>query len=189
MHWDDTDQVLMKEALHEASEALTRKEVPIGCVIARNGRIFCRGSNRTNEARDGTRHAEMVAVDKVLSTCKDQQACQDAFKGCVLYVTCEPCIMCAAALSLLGVEKVVYGCGNERFGGNGSILKIHQTGCGSCTGDAGGQCGGIYRTSGGLFVEQAVNFLKEFYAVGNPNAPLPHRPLEKVSEPAVSIPD
>lgn len=53
---------------------------------------------------------------------------------CDLYVTCEPCIMCAGALSIVGIRRVVYGCKNERFGGNGSILSIHSTGCGTCSG-------------------------------------------------------
>lgn len=54
------------------------------------------------------------------------------FDRCVLYVTCEPCIMCAGALSLLGFERVYYGCANDKFGGNGSILSIHQDGCYPC---------------------------------------------------------
>lgn len=54
------------------------------------------------------------------------------FDRCDLYVTCEPCIMCAGALSLLGFRKVFYGCGNDKFGGNGSILSIHEDGCHPC---------------------------------------------------------
>ena len=53
---------------------------------------------------------------------------------CDLYVTCEPCIMCAGALSLLGIHRVVFGCKNDRFGGNGSILSLHSSGCGTCSG-------------------------------------------------------
>lgn len=60
---------------------------------------------------------------------------------CQLYVTIEPCIMCAAALSLLGVGQVIYGAPNDKFGGCGSILKVHQKGCGSC---------GLHRYWGGL---------------------------------------
>ena len=61
------------------------------------------------------------------------------FDRCALYVTCEPCIMCAGALSLLGFERVYYGCANDKFGGNGSILHIHRDGCYPCAdaGDAG----------------------------------------------------
>ena len=53
---------------------------------------------------------------------------------CELYVTCEPCIMCAGALSLLGFKRVIYGCPNDKFGGCGSVLDIHVKGCGSCSG-------------------------------------------------------
>jgi len=122
-------------------------------------------------------HAEMVAVDSLLESCSSQQDQRDAFKGCVLYVTCEPCIMCAAALSLLSIERVVYGCGNDRFGGNGSILDIHKTGCGTCSGESTSVHGSAYESLGGLCAEEAVGLLKEFYAIGNPNAPVPHRPL------------
>lgn len=101
------------------------------------------GSNRTNAKRDATRHAEMEALD-VLSDCMQEMDLSD----CTLIVTCEPCIMCAAALSLVKIGlhltlfrlvmckigKVYYGCSNERFGGCGSVLDVRALGVrGACS--------------------------------------------------------
>ena len=84
------------------------------------------GRNEVNETKNATRHAELVAVDQVKLWCTNR--ClhfEDVLHECCLYVTVEPCIMCAAALRFLGIPKVVFGCANERFGGCGSILNIH----------------------------------------------------------------
>lgn len=84
------------------------------------------GRNEVNETKNATRHAELVAIDQVKLWCGNQCLCfEDVLRQCCLYVTVEPCIMCAAALRYLGVPKVVFGCANERFGGCGSILNIH----------------------------------------------------------------
>ncbi|KAG0588701.1 hypothetical protein KC19_2G262900 [Ceratodon purpureus] len=118
-----------------AKGALARLEVPVGCVIVKDGEVIGRGSNRTNETRNATRHAEMEAIDMVLClwqqslTAHSDNVSTEGFQQCDLYVTCEPCIMCASALSLLGFRKVYYGCGNDRFGGCGSVLDIHTDGC------------------------------------------------------------
>jgi tRNA-specific adenosine deaminase 2 len=74
-------------------------------------------------------HAEIDAIDRVLA-----ERGRSALHGAQLYVTCEPCIMCAGALSLLRFGKVVFGCANPRFGGCGSILPVYKTGCGGCGG-------------------------------------------------------
>lgn len=88
------------------------------------------------------------------------------FPSCTLYVTCEPCIMCAGALSLLGFKEVIFGCRNDKFGGNGSILQIHETGCGSCGSQP--NCGASYPSTGGLLADRAVLLLQLFYSAGNP---------------------
>ena len=94
----------------------------MGCVIVRGGQIIARGSNKTNAKHDGTRHAEFEAIDTVLASGSDPAV----FQECDLYVTVEPCVMCAAALLLLKFRKVYYGCGNDRFGGCGSVLNVHS---------------------------------------------------------------
>ncbi|EEH59093.1 uncharacterized protein MICPUCDRAFT_15135 [Micromonas pusilla CCMP1545] len=171
------DERHMRAALAEATAALDRWEVPVGCVLVLDNEIVARGSNRTNERRNGTRHAEFEAIDALLAAhANDANAAR--FEDCVLYVTCEPCIMCAGALSLLGCRAVVYGCGNDKFGGNGSIL--------SDGGDAAASNGArgarrTYPSVGGLFAEDAVELLRRFYVRGNPKAPKPHRTLTSES--------
>ncbi|KAK9735452.1 hypothetical protein RND81_04G206100 [Saponaria officinalis] len=106
----------MKRAIEEAKTALERLEVPVGCVIVKDGKVIASGSNRTNETRNATRHAEMEAIDTLLLLWqKDGLSQSDVakiFSECVLYVTCEPCIMCAAALSYVSLFQMFYERGN-----------------------------------------------------------------------------
>jgi tRNA-specific adenosine deaminase 2 len=74
---------------------------------------------------------------------------------CTLYVTCEPCIMCAYALNLSGIKKVVYGCKNDKFGGNGSILSLHLSNPHQ------------YPSEGGVMADQAIKLFQQFYEHGN----------------------
>ncbi|GIL97785.1 hypothetical protein Vretimale_3333 [Volvox reticuliferus] len=170
----------MCQALAQAHEAWACREVPVGCVVVRDGEVIGRGHNLTNKTRNGTRHAEIIAIDQMLAV--SNGSVQDAgFERCDLYVTVEPCIMCAGAISLLGFRQVYFGCGNDRFGGCGSILPINHEGCGPCTRQtpAGYHAGRGFPAKGGLFAEEAVEMLREFYAAGNPCAPRPHRPVRR----------
>ena len=100
----------------QAQAALEIGEVPVGCILVFNGKIIGQGKNQVNETKNATRHAEIVAVDEVRSWCHtNKMDSEDVLRNCTLYVTVEPCIMCAAALRLLKVPKIVYGCANERF--------------------------------------------------------------------------
>ena len=108
----------------------------------------------------------MVAIDGMLQDTNGDVAAAD-FPNCILYVTCEPCIMCAGALSLLGFKSVLYGCCNDKFGGNGSIVSVHEDGCGRCC--AGGGTAPSYSSQGGLFAKDAIELLQDFYISGNPN--------------------
>lgn len=168
----------MEEAFKEACKAMDRQEVPIGCVLVKDEKVLARGSNATNDLRNGTRHAEMEAFDDAWKDCKTSEERCSKTEGCDLFVTCEPCIMCAGALSLVGVRRVVFGCKNDRFGGNGSILSLHDSACGTCSGQVNKAPGRPYQVLGGLQAERAVAMLKDFYACGNPNAPVPHRPIQ-----------
>lgn len=112
--------------LSKAREALQKSEVPVGCIMVYKNQVIGTGRNEVNKTKNATRHAELVAMDQVKLWCESE--ClnfEDVLHECCLYVTVEPCIMCAAALRLLGIPKVVFGCANERFGGCGSILNIH----------------------------------------------------------------
>lgn len=108
-------------------EAFNALEVPIGCVIydRKREQIISWGRNRTNEDKNGTKHAELVALDRLHKEIGYEETKGLEWNAMELYVTVEPCVMCAAALRYLGIKKVFYGCANERFGGCGSVLDVH----------------------------------------------------------------
>ena len=112
----------MQQALDQAEEAYNAGEVPVGCVFVLNNVVVGRGRNRTNETLNATAHAELVALREMNS-----KMCNlyEKTKDMDLYVTVEPCIMCAAALREAGIKKVYFGAGNDKFGGNGTVLNIH----------------------------------------------------------------
>mmetsp|Transcript_31240 Transcript_31240/g.60268 ORF Transcript_31240/g.60268 Transcript_31240/m.60268 type:complete len:194 (-) Transcript_31240:1305-1886(-) len=184
--WGPREASYMRQALQEAQNAHDRYEVPVGCVVVRGDTVIGRGSNRTNEKRNATRHAELEAVDEILQTAGGDVA-SVSFSECELYVTCEPCIMCAGALSIINIGKVYYGCANDKFGGCGSVLPVNETGCGECWhSDESVGSGKITSTLepffkfpcvSGIMAEEAVELLRRFYVRGNANAPVPHRPL------------
>ncbi|CAN1227396.1 tRNA-specific adenosine deaminase TAD2 [Linum perenne] len=171
----------MELALNQAKEALDSLEVPIGCVIVADGKVIASGRNRTTETRNATRHAEMEAIDPLLEEWKKTglSASQVAenFSKCSLYVTCEPCIMCSAALSILGIKEVYYGCANDKFGGCGSILSLHSSNLQPQSRFVYEVAAKGFKCIGGIMAAEAVSLLRNFYEQGNPNAPKPHRPV------------
>ena len=117
----------MKYALTVAQKGLDNGEVPVGCVMVFEREVIAEGHNEVNATLNATRHAEIVAYDNLLSYCQAKELnVQDICSKLTLYVTVEPCIMCACALRLTGIRNVVYGCGNDRFGGCGSVLDVHS---------------------------------------------------------------
>lgn len=168
----------MMFALDQAKLALDSLEVPVGCIIVDEGNnAIASGRNRTTESRNATRHAEMEAIDALLDqwqkTGLSKAQVAEKFSNCTLYVTCEPCIMCAAALSILGIKEVCYGCANDKFGGCGSILSLHSGSFETPT---------AYRDQSrkgfkcrGIMASEAISLLRTFYEQGNPNAPRPHK--------------
>ena len=105
------DERYMRMALHEAELALQQGEVPIGCVIVADKQIIGRGHNLTQTLRDVTAHAEMQALTAAAETLNGKY-----LQGCTLYVTVEPCIMCAGAIGWAQVSRVVYGASDEKRG-------------------------------------------------------------------------
>lgn len=141
----------------QAEEALTAEEVPVGCVFVKDGQAIARARNRTNEWRNvgrcglpyaitrwqrspisegrerqtmrrecklniqATLHAELEAIDHLLPSNPAP------LSTITLYVTVEPCVMCASALRQIGIGRVVYGCGNDRFGGCGSVIGVNSS--------------------------------------------------------------
>lgn len=119
----------MDVALEEARGALQRGEVPIGCAIySHDGTLLATGSNRTNERGNATAHAELVALEQLAQRTQRDFQTGLSHKRLRLYVTCEPCVMCAAAILHCGVfARVEYGCANARFGGCGTVKHILGT--------------------------------------------------------------
>ncbi|XP_064619511.1 tRNA-specific adenosine deaminase 2-like [Lineus longissimus] len=154
----------MKKSLQFADNALKRGEVPVGCIFVYDDKVIATGSNTVNETKNAARHAEMIAIDEVLEWCgKNDKDSKDVFGHLTVYVTVEPCIMCAGALRLMRVPLVVYGCNNERFGGCGSVLDVHS--------DDIVDYGSKFQCINGVYLEEAVKLLKDFYSGENPNAP------------------
>ena len=106
-----TDELYMKEALREAEAAGAEGEVPIGAVVVAKGRIIGRGHNMTERLHDPTAHAEMIAL-----TAATEAIGGKYLDDCTLYVTVEPCPMCAAALCWAQVGRVVYGASDPKRG-------------------------------------------------------------------------
>lgn len=215
------------EIVHNlASHTLTLTEVPIACIITTPStpspkppptspldsaplppappRIITFGHNLVNATRDSSRHAEMVAIDRLLSSSVTSDAhalplhyvrndsslspslsprnndyssiphlprlssitSADAplLKNSTLYVNCEPCVMCAAAIARVGIGRVVYGCDNDRFGGCGSLLNVNEWGGGDLPYKK-------YAVRGGVGKDTAINMLKNFYEQENTLAP------------------
>lgn len=107
----EVDEKYMSLALHEAQKALSEGEVPVGCIIVSEGQIVGRGHNLTETLRDVTAHAEIQAI-----TAASQTLGGKYLTDCTLYVTVEPCVMCAGAIGWAQVKRVVYGCSDDKRG-------------------------------------------------------------------------
>jgi len=115
----DTDEKFMREALRQAKKAYAMEETPIGCVIVYEGRIIARGYNRRNTDGDTLSHAELRAIHKAARVMGDWR-----LEGCTLYVTLEPCPMCAGAIVQARITECVIGCMNPKAGCAGSVLNL-----------------------------------------------------------------
>ncbi|CAL1536170.1 unnamed protein product [Lymnaea stagnalis] len=163
---DDLYFQWMNEALVLAEEALKAQEVPVGCIIVYSNKIIATGGNEVNETKNATRHAEIIAIERVREFCRKEELSEkEIFKFSTLYVTVEPCVMCAAALRQVEIPVVVYGCANERFGGCGSILDVARD---EAISNSIGPCIDVI---GGILADKAIHLLKHFYKGENLNAP------------------
>ena len=113
------EEKYMKEAIRKAKKAYALREVPIGCVIVYEGKIIARGYNRRNTDKNTTSHAEINAIRKASKKLGDWR-----LEGCTLYVTLEPCQMCAGAIVQARIDKVVIGSMNPKAGCAGSVLNL-----------------------------------------------------------------
>lgn len=143
----------MTISLNLAKEALELGEVPVGCIFVDNyGNILASGHNTVNETKNATRHAEINCIDTIVKA-----GFSNKLSNVTVVVNVEPCIMCAAMLLKIGCTNIIYGCANDRFGGCGTVLAV--PGLEKC------------KVQGGLYSNQAMDLLKQFYKGQNPNAP------------------
>ena len=137
----------MREALSLAREAAQEGEVPVGCVIVKDGEIIGRGRNRREELQRTSSHAEMEAIAQANERLRSWR-----LDGCTLYVTLEPCPMCAGAIINARIPVVVYGAKEPNFGSCGSVLNLFE--------ERYGHHPAIY---GGVLADDCADALRAFF--------------------------
>ncbi len=115
----DFDKEFMTLALEEAQHALSKDEVPIGAVIVKDGHVIARAHNLRESWQDATAHAEMLALKEACERLKNWRLI-----GCTLYVTMEPCPMCAGAMQQARLARLVYGIADPKAGAAGSVMNV-----------------------------------------------------------------
>ena len=163
----------MEECFKYCNKAIENGEIPVGCIFVHNltKQILYGSHNLTNKKKNANSHCEINCIKYFTSKLPykisdeknkiqyDYNKLEDLMQYCTLFVSCEPCIMCAYALNLIHISKVYFGCYNDKFGGNGSIISVHK--------DPLWQ----YESEGGYLEEKAINLLRNFYSIGNAHAP------------------
>jgi len=147
--YDADDRRFMAEALEEADAAMGRGEVPVGAVVTRGGEVIVRTGNRRAELSDPTGHAELLAIREAGSLLGDWR-----LAGCTLYVTLEPCPMCAAACRQARLELLIWGADDPRAGACGTVLDLA----------ADPRFGPPLAHRGGLEAARSAELLKHFFA-------------------------
>jgi len=142
------DERFLQQALREAERAFEEGETPVGAVVVRRGVILGRGHNRVESLGDPTAHAEILALGAAAQAAGDWR-----LQGCTLYVSMEPCIMCAGSLLLARIDRLVYGVRDERAGACGTRLDVLQA----------NPYGHDLRVTDGCLQDPCRALLQEFY--------------------------
>ena len=141
------DHIYMSEALKEAHKAFEADEVPVGAVIVHKGKIIARAHNQIKLLKDPTAHAEMIAITQAASHLENER-----LLATTLYVTIEPCMMCAGALVLARVERICFGALDLKTGAFGSVIDINKL-----------KLNHKIAVTKGVMQEQCVFILQEFF--------------------------
>jgi tRNA(adenine34) deaminase len=143
-----SDDYFMGEAIRQATKAFEIEEVPIGCIIVHGGHIVARAYNQVEMLKDATAHAEMLAITQAEAALGDWR-----LNACTLYVTKEPCPMCAGAIVNSRVGRVVFGVKDDKAGSTGSVFNIVQHATLNHKADV----------LGGVKAQESLNLLQEFF--------------------------
>lgn len=143
------DEQFMTEAIHLASEACQLGEVPVGAVVVLDGKIIGRGFNHPIASHDPSGHAEIMALRDAARTLGNYR-----LPGCTLYVTLEPCVMCAGAIFHARVERVVYGASEPKTGAAGSVIDLF----------AEARLNHHAQIEGGILAETCSRLVSDFFA-------------------------
>ena len=144
-----TDDVFMREALALARQAAAAGEVPVGAVVAKDGIVIGRGYNQPISARDPSAHAEVIAMRDAAARIGNYRLSE-----CALYVTLEPCAMCAGAMMHARIARVVYGAADSKTGACGSVVDLF----------AEKRLNHHATVSGGVMAEEAGALLQDFFS-------------------------
>jgi tRNA(adenine34) deaminase len=117
----ESDESFMREALRQAQKAYEADEVPVGAVVVRAGKVIGRAYNQVELLKDATAHAEMLALTQAEAAVGDWRLID-----CDLYVTKEPCVMCAGALIHVRIRRLIFGCADTRSGAAGGMINLLQ---------------------------------------------------------------
>lgn len=142
------DQNFMREALLEAKKAFSKGEVPVGAVLVSEGKIIARAHNLVEEYQDASHHAEMLCIQTAAKKMGNWR-----LQNAILYCTLEPCVMCAGAITLFRVKKVIYGAKDIRHGAHKSVVSFL------------GQPHPIHtvQVEGGMLAENARDLMQDFF--------------------------
>ncbi len=143
------DEQFMRQALREAEAALETEDVPVGAVVVHEGKIIGRGRNQREALRDPTAHAEMIALTAAAAALGSWRLVE-----CTLYVTLEPCTMCAGALVLARMPRLVYGAEDPKAGACGSVYNIVED----------GRLNHVVDVTRGVMAAEAADLLRAFFA-------------------------
>ncbi|MFN3466481.1 MAG: tRNA adenosine(34) deaminase TadA [Candidatus Brocadiales bacterium] len=144
----DNHKHYMRLALKEAEKALEEDEVPVGAVIVHDGHVIARAHNQREKLKDPTAHAEMIAITQAASYLENWR-----LEGVTLYVTKEPCIMCAGAIVQARLTNLVFGAADEKGGACGSVVNLVEE----------PRFNHRVKVTGGILAEESAVLLREFF--------------------------
>ncbi|MGD9605728.1 MAG: tRNA adenosine(34) deaminase TadA [Bacilli bacterium] len=142
------DEYFMRKAILQAKKAYAKKEVPVGCVLVKEGKIIASAYNQRESKRSSLAHAEMLAIAKASKKLHDW-----VLEDVTMYVTLEPCLMCTGAIFQSRIKKVVYGAKEPKFGALGSVLDLSKE----------SKFNHQIEVSKGLFQDEISQMMKSFF--------------------------